>query len=191
MSDELAALSKTGVSIWLDDLSRKRLVSGSLADLAARDQVAGVTTNPAIFAKAITGSNAYGPQVLDLAVRGVDARDALRALTTFDVRWLVMCCDRSRTRRAAWAGPDRRSSPGHPGDLGDLGDLGAVARGHRQHLRRRLRDQLPERGALTTARNSQYRFKTCGAVASGHTADRPAGHSIADQGASPHSEAKR
>lgn len=38
MTDALAALSKAGVSIWLDDLSRRRLVSGSLA---ARDHVAG------------------------------------------------------------------------------------------------------------------------------------------------------
>ena len=46
------------MSIWLDDLSRQRLVSGSLADLATNCHVAGVTTNPAIFAKAITGSDA-------------------------------------------------------------------------------------------------------------------------------------
>ena len=56
MNDTLRTLSEAGVSIWLDDLSRERLVSGSLADLAARDHVVGVTTNPSIFAKAITGS---------------------------------------------------------------------------------------------------------------------------------------
>jgi hypothetical protein len=50
----LNTLSNAGVSIWLDDLSRERLVSGSLADLVARDRVVGVTTNPTIFAKAIT-----------------------------------------------------------------------------------------------------------------------------------------
>jgi transaldolase len=53
MTDPLTALTEAGVSIWLDDLSRDRLTSGSLADLVARDHVAGVTTNPAIFAKAI------------------------------------------------------------------------------------------------------------------------------------------
>ena len=47
------------MSIWLDDLSRPLLATGSLADLAARDHVVGVTTNPTIFAKAITGSDAY------------------------------------------------------------------------------------------------------------------------------------
>ena len=54
MTDRLAELSKAGVSIWLDDLSRDRLTSGSLASLVARDHVVGVTTNPAIFAKAIS-----------------------------------------------------------------------------------------------------------------------------------------
>jgi len=52
---------------------RERLVSGSLADLTARDHVVGVTTNPSIFAKAITSSNAYDAQLRDLATRGVDA----------------------------------------------------------------------------------------------------------------------
>lgn len=42
MTDILAALSKAGVSIWLDDLSRERLVSASLADLAARGHAAGI-----------------------------------------------------------------------------------------------------------------------------------------------------
>jgi hypothetical protein len=55
MADQLADLSSRGVSIWLDDLSRDRLTSGSLASLVARDHVAGVTTNPTIFAKAISG----------------------------------------------------------------------------------------------------------------------------------------
>ena len=80
MNDTLATLSQAGVSIWLDDLSRERLVSGSLADLAARDHVVGVTTNPSIFAKAISGSSAYDAQLRDLATRGVDAREALRGL---------------------------------------------------------------------------------------------------------------
>jgi len=90
MSDPLAALTKAGVSIWLDDLSRERLRSGGLADLAARDHVVGVTTNPTIFANAITGSEDYDAQVADLAARGIGAGEALRMLTTADVRW---ACD--------------------------------------------------------------------------------------------------
>jgi transaldolase len=107
VSDALTALSRAGVSIWLDDLSRERLTSGSLADLAARDHVTGVTTNPTIFAKAITGSGAYDAQLRDLAIRGVDPREALRALTTFDVRW---ACDVLRPVYDATDGVDGRVS---------------------------------------------------------------------------------
>jgi transaldolase len=90
MTDQLAELTEAGVSIWLDDLSRERLTSGSLGDLVTHDRVVGVTTNPTIFAKAITGGDAYDTQIHDLAARGVDVGEALRALTTFDVRW---ACD--------------------------------------------------------------------------------------------------
>ncbi len=107
MTDALTALSQAGVSIWLDDLSRERLVSGSLADLAARDHVVGVTTNPTIFAKAITGGEAYREQLGDLALRGVSVPEALRALTTFDVRW---ACDVLRPVYEASGGVDGRVS---------------------------------------------------------------------------------
>jgi transaldolase len=107
MTDSLADLTNAGVSIWLDDLSRDRLVTGTLADLAARDHVVGVTTNPTIFAKAISGSDAYDPQIRDLAARGVGAGEALRALTTFDVRW---ACDVLRPVYDRTEGVDGRVS---------------------------------------------------------------------------------
>ena len=47
----------------------------------------GVTTNPSIFQKAISGADAYVAQVEDLATRGVDVGEALRLITTSDVRW--------------------------------------------------------------------------------------------------------
>ncbi|WP_405717328.1 transaldolase [Streptomyces sp. NBC_01537] len=107
MSDPLTALSACGVSIWLDDLSRERLVSGSLAGLVADNHVAGVTTNPTIFAKAITAGDAYDAQLRDLSVRGVEAGEALRALTTFDVR---AACDVLRPVHDATGGVDGRVS---------------------------------------------------------------------------------
>ncbi|WP_329446289.1 transaldolase [Streptomyces canus] len=103
----LETLSDAGVSIWLDDLSRERLVSGSLADLVARDRVVGVTTNPTIFAKAITSGDAYDEQIRDLAARGVGVGEALRALTTTDVRW---ACDVLRPVYDATDGVDGRVS---------------------------------------------------------------------------------
>lgn len=79
-----AALSAAGVSIWLDDLSRERLSSGNLADLIATRNVVGVTTNPTIFAKALSDGEAYATQLAELKGRPVDA--VVRALTTTDVR---------------------------------------------------------------------------------------------------------
>jgi len=86
MSERLAKLSAAGVSIWLDDLSRERINSGGLAALVAEKNVVGVTTNPTIFQKAISGSAVYNDQVADLAVRKVTVDEAIRMITTRDVR---------------------------------------------------------------------------------------------------------
>jgi transaldolase len=86
MNDPLHALTDAGVSIWLDDLSRVRLADGSLDRLVHDRQVVGVTTNPTIFAKAITGSEIYTDQIEELAARQVDVATALRDLTATDVR---------------------------------------------------------------------------------------------------------
>ena len=86
----LADLSSAGVAVWLDDLSRSRLASGNLAELIADKSVVGVTTNPSIFQKALSDGAAYDEQVRDLALRGTDVGEAVRALTTYDVRW---ACD--------------------------------------------------------------------------------------------------
>ena len=86
MTSPLADLSAAGVSIWLDDLSRDRLRSGSLAALIADKNVVGVTSNPTIFQKALEQGSAYDDQTRDLALRGVDVGEAVRSLTTADVR---------------------------------------------------------------------------------------------------------
>ena len=54
-----AALSQAGVSIWLDDLSRKRITTGELERLIAERDVVGVTTNPTIFANAFADGESY------------------------------------------------------------------------------------------------------------------------------------
>jgi transaldolase len=86
MADALKELSEAGVAIWLDDLSRERLTTGSLQELIRDSHVVGVTTNPTIFQKAISGSELYDGQVRDLAIRSVDVNEALRAITAHDVR---------------------------------------------------------------------------------------------------------
>ncbi|WP_116203684.1 transaldolase [Amycolatopsis circi] len=85
-TDRLAQLSEAGVSIWLDDLSRERLNSGNLAGLIRDKHVVGVTTNPTIFANALSKGDAYDEQVNDLAARGADLDGTVRELTTTDVR---------------------------------------------------------------------------------------------------------
>jgi transaldolase len=107
MSDALAQLSAAGVSVWIDDISRDRLRTGNLADLVRDRHVVGVTTNPTIFAKAIAASESYAAQVHDLAVRGVDVDEALRAITAYDVRW---ACDVLRPVYDATDGIDGRVS---------------------------------------------------------------------------------
>ncbi|MDW4908920.1 transaldolase [Streptomyces sp. ADMS] len=82
----LKRLSDEGVSIWLDDLSRKRIVSGNLAELIDTHHVVGVTTNPSIFQSAIGSGEGYEEQLADLAVRGVTVDEAVRMMTTADVR---------------------------------------------------------------------------------------------------------
>ncbi|MEU9972171.1 transaldolase [Streptomyces sp. NPDC051014] len=82
----LKRLSDEGVSIWLDDLSRKRISTGNLAALVADRGVVGVTTNPSIFQAAIGSGEGYEEQLADLAVRGVTVEEAVRMMTTQDVR---------------------------------------------------------------------------------------------------------
>ncbi|MEU6395205.1 transaldolase [Streptomyces sp. NPDC046939] len=86
MTDALKRLSEEGVAIWLDDLSRKRITSGNLAELIDQQHVVGVTTNPSIFQKAISQGDGYDQQLSDLAARRVTVEEAIRMITTADVR---------------------------------------------------------------------------------------------------------
>jgi transaldolase len=90
MSSPLHVLDKAGVSIWLDDLSRDRIQSGSLADLIESRAVSGVTTNPTIFAGAFSKGDAYATQLAELSAKGASASQAVFEATTQDVR---MACD--------------------------------------------------------------------------------------------------
>jgi transaldolase len=85
-NEKLAELSSAGVAVWLDDLSRDRIRSGNLQSLVDEYSVVGVTTNPTIFAAAISGSESYDDQLHALAVRSVSVEEALRTITAADVR---------------------------------------------------------------------------------------------------------
>ena len=88
--DVLAQLTALGVAVWLDDISRDRLRTGNLEQLIRDDHVIGVTSNPTIFAAALSKGLAYDGQSHDLAIRKVPVGEAVRAITTFDIRW---ACD--------------------------------------------------------------------------------------------------
>jgi transaldolase len=87
MTDVLGELTKAGVSVWLDDISRERLRTGNLASLVKDFHVRGVTSNPTIFANALAKGNAYDEQIKDLALREVTVEEAARMITTYDIRW--------------------------------------------------------------------------------------------------------
>jgi transaldolase len=86
MTDALAGLARYGVSVWLDDLSRELLAGGELARLISDRHVAGVTTNPTIFASALAKGDRYTGQIRALAGRGASVEEAVFEITTDDVR---------------------------------------------------------------------------------------------------------
>lgn len=100
-------LSDAGVSIWLDDLSRERIVSGGLKDLIENRNLVGVTTNPTIFAKALSEGDAYAPQLQKLAADGADVDTAVSEITTNDV---AQACDIFAATAKATNGVDGRVS---------------------------------------------------------------------------------
>ena len=106
-NERLAALSAAGVSIWLDDLSRERIDSGNLLELINDWYVVGVTTNPTIFASALSKGEAYDPQVRELASRGADVAAAIREITVADVQ---QACDLFSGTWESTGGTDGRVS---------------------------------------------------------------------------------
>ncbi|QCQ16088.1 transaldolase [Microbacterium sp. RG1] len=86
MSTPTEQLAAAGVSIWLDDLSRERITTGNLSALISDRTVSGVTTNPTIFAGALSKGEAYAEQVATLAAAGTDVDTAIFEITTDDVQ---------------------------------------------------------------------------------------------------------
>ncbi len=100
-------LASLGVSIWLDDLSKDRLTSGSLAELIAHHNVVGVTSNPTIFAGSVAGSDSYAPDIQAMKREGVTAEEAVFRIMISDVQG---ACDLLRPLYDKTSGVDGRVS---------------------------------------------------------------------------------
>ena len=82
----LLQLREHGQSYWLDNLTRGMLVSGELARRVEREDLRGVTSNPAIFHAAITGGAHYDDDIARFAAAGLGVEDAYDRLTVTDVQ---------------------------------------------------------------------------------------------------------
>jgi len=86
MSDRLITLGSLGQSPWYDFITRDLVASGELARLVRHEGLRGMTSNPTIFEKAITGSSDYDDDVRTLASRGATAQEITEALMVADVQ---------------------------------------------------------------------------------------------------------
>jgi transaldolase len=107
MTDHLKELSSVGVSIWLDDLSRPLITGGGLQKLIDTSSVVGVTTNPTIFAGALSKGDAYSDQIKELAAEATSVDQAAFAVITRDVQ---NACDIMAPIYRASQGEDGRVS---------------------------------------------------------------------------------
>ena len=85
-TNPLIELTRAGQSIWYDNIERKLITSGELKRLIDEDELRGVTSNPAIFEKAITGSDLYNEQLRELAERNKSASEIYEELAVRDIQ---------------------------------------------------------------------------------------------------------
>ncbi len=86
LNERLVALTAAGTSVWLDQIRRSLTQGGELQRLVEEDSLGGVTSNPAIFEKAILGSPDYDEQIEQLARGGCLARAIYQEIAIQDVR---------------------------------------------------------------------------------------------------------
>jgi transaldolase len=86
VNERLARLTALGTSIWLDQIRRSLVRSGELRRLVDEYCLRGMTSNPAIFEKAILGSDEYDDQIAKLVDEGADARTIYQAVAIQDVQ---------------------------------------------------------------------------------------------------------
>ena len=86
VNERLAALTAAGTSVWLDQIRRSMIEGGELQRMVDEDSLRGVTSNPAIFEKAILGSPDYDSELAEGAREGLSARELYRRMAVRDVQ---------------------------------------------------------------------------------------------------------
>jgi len=86
IKNPLRRLEDYGQSIWLDYIQRRLITSGKLKQLIEEDGLKGVTSNPAIFDKAIAGSDDYDEAIQNLARQNKSVKDIYQDLTVEDIQ---------------------------------------------------------------------------------------------------------
>ena len=85
-TNPLIELTRLGQSVWNDNIERKLITSGELRRLVDEDGLSGVTSNPAIFEKAIVSSDLYAEQMRDLAEQGKSPQEIYESLAIRDIQ---------------------------------------------------------------------------------------------------------
>lgn len=85
-TNPLLELGKLGQSPWLDFIERGLILSGELLRMVSEEGITGVTSNPTIFEKAISGGKEYDKQVRALAEREAGVMEAYKEIVTEDIR---------------------------------------------------------------------------------------------------------
>jgi transaldolase len=86
VNERLARLTQLGTSIWLDQIQRSLTQGGELRRLVDEECLRGMTSNPAIFEKAILGGDEYDEQIAELFHGGADSRSIYQAIAIQDVQ---------------------------------------------------------------------------------------------------------
>ncbi len=94
VNERMAAILAAGTSPWLDQIRRDLIADGELQRMVAEDSLRGVTSNPAIFEKAILGADLYDDTIREMTQDGQDARSIYQAIAIKDVQ---DACDVLRT----------------------------------------------------------------------------------------------
>ena len=86
MSNPLLELHNLGQSVWYDNIDRGQIQSGQYQQILSENSIAGVTSNPTIFGKAISSGHAYDEQISQLLSEGKDTSDVYEAVVIQDIR---------------------------------------------------------------------------------------------------------